>query len=62
MPREDITETKPRITDFIVLKPHYKEHIVETASLGQNELWSSTNLYHHLELLENTFHISPNVC
>ncbi|KAN0131993.1 hypothetical protein V8E53_010273 [Lactarius tabidus] len=60
MPREDITETKPRITDFIVLKPHYKEHIVETASLGQNELWSSTNLYHHLELLENTFHISPN--
>jgi hypothetical protein len=62
MSREDLTEFKLMFTHLMILKPHYEEHIAETASLGQNELWSSTNLYHHLQMLQNTFHISSNVC
>ena len=59
---EDLTGPKPTITHFMILKPHYEEQIPETASLGQNELWSSTNLYRHLLLLEKTFNTVPEVC
>ncbi|KAH9042966.1 eukaryotic translation initiation factor eIF2A-domain-containing protein [Lactarius deliciosus] len=38
---------------FIVLKPISEERIAATASLGQNELWSSANLHRHLHLLGN---------
>ncbi|KAH8981792.1 hypothetical protein EDB86DRAFT_3130584 [Lactarius hatsudake] len=38
---------------FIVLKPNSEERIAATASLGQNELWSSANLHRHLHLLGN---------
>jgi len=39
-------------TGFISLKPESEERAVKTVSLGQSELWSSTNLYRQLELLE----------
>jgi hypothetical protein len=58
----DLTESKLALTHLLILKPHYEEHIAETASLGQNELWSSTNLYRHLQLLQNTFLIGSDVC
>ncbi|KAH8996836.1 hypothetical protein EDB92DRAFT_2036180 [Lactarius akahatsu] len=47
--------TKLNITSagFIILKPSPEERIAATTSLGQNELWSSANLYHHLHLLGN---------
>ena len=63
MSREESTESKPTFTwEPLFLKPDCEERIAETACLGQNELWSSTNLYRHLQLLENTFHIDPDVC
>ena len=46
---------KITFTGFIVLKPNSKNRIAETASLGQNELWCSANLYRQLHLLENLF-------
>jgi hypothetical protein len=58
----DVTKLKLTFTHLMILKPHYEELIAETASLGQNELWSSTNLYRHLQLLQITFHPSSNVC
>ncbi|KAI9441535.1 hypothetical protein H4582DRAFT_2073709 [Lactarius indigo] len=47
------TKLKITFTGFIDLKPNSEEHIAATISLGQNELWSSANLYHHLHLLGN---------
>jgi len=50
---DHLEELKITFTGFINLKPNFGEHVVETASLGQNELWSSANLYCQLQLLES---------
>ena len=44
---------------LMILKPHDKERIAETVSLGHNELWSSENLRRHLWLLKTTFNAIP---
>jgi len=36
---------------FLFMKPDSEERISRTTSQGENELWSSTNLYRHLSLL-----------
>ncbi len=60
MTAEHLTNLNVTWTGFIDLKPNCWEHIAATTSLGQNELWSSANLYHHLHLLESV--ISQRVC
>jgi hypothetical protein len=60
MTEEDLTRLKIEFTGFISLKPNLEECIVATTSLGENELWSSTNLYHQLHLLESL--IPRTVC
>ncbi|KAH9979063.1 hypothetical protein BGW80DRAFT_1222200 [Lactifluus volemus] len=50
---EDLTKLKITFTGFLALKPNLEDRIVMTASLGQNELWSSANLYRQLQLLES---------
>ena len=56
---EDLTKPKLTPAGLMILKqPHDKERIAETASLGQNELWSSENLYRHLRLLKTTFQVN----
>jgi len=50
---DHLEELKITFTGFINLKTNFGEHVVETASLGQNELWSSANLYCQLQLLES---------
>ncbi|KAG1767433.1 hypothetical protein EDD22DRAFT_967839 [Suillus occidentalis] len=49
----DLTELKIMITGHLRLKPNLNELVAATIFLGQNELWSSTNLYRQLLLLEN---------
>ncbi|KAH9989738.1 hypothetical protein BJV77DRAFT_1069301 [Russula vinacea] len=50
---DDLTKLKVMFIGFIGLKPNSKEQIVETTFLGQNELWSSANLYGQLHVLES---------
>jgi hypothetical protein len=59
MTEENLTELKITFSDIMVLKPDLEEHIMATISLGQNELWSSANLYRQLHCLEN---LVPMVC
>lgn len=56
----DLTELKIMFTGHLRLKPNLNELVAATTSLGQNELWSSTNLYRQLLLLENL--IPKSVC
>ena len=56
----DLTKLKVMFIGFIGLKPNSKERIVETTFLGQNELWSSANLYCQLHVLESL--IPRRVC
>ena len=53
MTEEHLNNWKITSTGFIDLKPNCEERIAVTASLGQNELWSSANLYRQLSLLES---------
>ena len=57
----DSTMTEPKLmpAGLMILKPHDKERIAETVSLGHNELWSSENLRRHLWLLKTTFNAIP---
>ncbi|KAH7910224.1 hypothetical protein BJ138DRAFT_1009256 [Hygrophoropsis aurantiaca] len=50
---ENLTKLNITFTAFLYLKPNPEERIAATTSLGQNELWSSANLYRHLHLLES---------
>lgn len=52
MDATDLTEFKIMFTGQLCLKPNLNELVAATTSLGQNELWSSTNLYRQLLLLE----------
>lgn len=49
----NLTEFKIMFTGHLRLKPNLNELVAATTSLGQNELWSSTNLYRQLLLLES---------
>ncbi|KAG2336610.1 hypothetical protein BDR05DRAFT_953227 [Suillus weaverae] len=49
----DLTKFKIMFTGHLLLKPNLNELVAATTSLGQNELWSSTNLYRQLLLLES---------
>ncbi|KAG1772203.1 hypothetical protein EV702DRAFT_948590, partial [Suillus placidus] len=49
----DLTEFKIMFTGHLCLKPNVNELVASTTSLGQNELWYSTNLYRQLLLLES---------
>ncbi|KAG2062752.1 hypothetical protein BDR04DRAFT_1164695 [Suillus decipiens] len=53
MSATDLTEFKTMFTGHLRLKPNLNELVVATTSLGQNELWSSINLYRQLLLLES---------
>jgi hypothetical protein len=53
MTMEDLAKLKIQFTGFINLKPYSDERLAATASLGENELWSSANLYRQLYLLES---------
>jgi hypothetical protein len=53
MTMEDLAQLNITSTGNIYLKLNSKERIMVTATLGQNELWSSTNLHRQLHLLEN---------
>jgi len=53
MTMENLTKLNIRFTGLIVLKHNSEERIAATTSLGQNELWSSANLYRQLHLLES---------
>lgn len=57
----DLTELKIMFTGHLRLKPNLNELVAATTSLGQNELWSSTNLYRQLLLLENLIPKSAEV-
>ena len=52
MTGETLTKLKITFTGFIALKPNSAQRIVATTSLGENELWSSANLYRQLLVLE----------
>ena len=52
MTAETLTKLKIVFTGFISLKPNSSERIAATTSLGENELWSSANLYRQLLVLE----------
>ena len=52
MTAETLTKLKITFTGFIALKPNSEQRILATKSLGENELWSSANLYRHLLVLE----------
>lgn len=56
----DLTELKIMFIGHLRLKPNRHELVAATTSLGQNELWSSTNLYRQLLLLENL--VPKSVC
>jgi hypothetical protein len=47
-------------TGQLCLKPNLNELVAATTSLGQNEFWSSTNLYRQLLLLERL--VPKTVC
>ncbi|KAN0078023.1 hypothetical protein V8E55_010080 [Tylopilus felleus] len=49
----DLTRLNITSSGFIVLQPNYEERVLATTSRGENELWSSQNLYRHLQLLES---------
>ena len=58
---ETLDKLKITLTSgFMDLKPNLKERIEATTFLGENELWSSQNLYRHLDLLEN--HVPRRAC
>ncbi|KAH8978545.1 hypothetical protein EDB92DRAFT_2095768 [Lactarius akahatsu] len=50
----------PEFRDQLSLKPGYEERAAVTSALGKEKLWSSTNLYHHLEVLQNLVPKRPN--
>jgi hypothetical protein len=52
MTADYLTKLKITFTGFIALKPNSEKRIGETTSLGENELWSSANLYRQLLVLE----------
>lgn len=60
MDATDLTEFKIMFTGQLCLKPNLNELVAVTTSLGQNELWSSTNLYRQLLLLERL--VPKSVC
>ena len=62
MTYEDLTKLNITCSDVLVLYPNWENRISETTSLGQDELWSSTNLYRHLALLGSVDRRSPTVC
>ena len=45
---EILTKLKITSTEFIALKPNSEQRIEATTSLGEDELWSSANLYRQL--------------
>ncbi|KAG2064150.1 hypothetical protein BDR04DRAFT_1162883 [Suillus decipiens] len=49
----DLTEFNILFTGQLILKPNLNERVAATTSLGQNELWSSKNIYRQLLLLES---------
>ncbi|KAN0078031.1 hypothetical protein V8E55_010088 [Tylopilus felleus] len=49
----DLTRLHITSRGFILLKPNYEERVVATTFRGENEFWSSQNLYRHLQLLES---------
>jgi hypothetical protein len=51
MTDEGLTNLKITFAGILKLKPGFEEHVAATTSLGQNELWSSMNLYCQLHLL-----------
>ncbi|KAF8237674.1 hypothetical protein L208DRAFT_1421509 [Tricholoma matsutake] len=52
MTAEYLTKLKITFTGFIALKPNSEKRIGATTSLGEDELWSSANLYRQLLVLE----------
>ncbi|KAH9011507.1 hypothetical protein EDB85DRAFT_2228364, partial [Lactarius pseudohatsudake] len=50
----------PEFRSRLGLKPGYKERAAVTSVLGKERLWSSTNLYCHLEVLQNLVSKRPN--
>jgi hypothetical protein len=53
MTMDHLTKLKIKFSGDMGVKSSSKDRIAATSSLGQNELWSSANLYRHLQLLEN---------
>ncbi|KAG2356625.1 hypothetical protein BDR07DRAFT_1491663 [Suillus spraguei] len=49
----DLTEFNILFTGQLILKPNLDERIAAATSLGENELWSSRNMYRQLLLLES---------
>ncbi|KAG2355915.1 hypothetical protein BDR07DRAFT_1492564 [Suillus spraguei] len=44
-------DSKITLNGILRLKSNFDKLVAATTSLGQNEFWSSTNLYRHLHLL-----------
>jgi hypothetical protein len=57
MTEEKWTELNITFTGFIDLKPNYEDRVAVATSLGENEFWSSVNLYRHLLVLGNLFKV-----
>lgn len=60
MAEENLTMLKVTSAGFMLLKPDLEERIMATMSLGQNELWSSTNMHRQLLWLQGL--IPREVC
>ncbi|KAM6496904.1 hypothetical protein JOM56_007377 [Amanita muscaria] len=53
MTEQNLTKLGITCAGFLALKPKLEDHIAATTSIGQNKLWSSTNIYNQLHLLES---------
>ncbi|KDR80138.1 hypothetical protein GALMADRAFT_242390 [Galerina marginata CBS 339.88] len=51
---ENLLEMKITLSGVLSLKPNSMDRLAKTTSLAQNELWSSANLYRHLNYLDGT--------
>ncbi|KIL54683.1 hypothetical protein M378DRAFT_18655 [Amanita muscaria Koide BX008] len=53
MTEQNLTKLGITCAGFLALKPKLEDCITATTSIGQKKLWSSTNLYNQLHLLES---------
>lgn len=53
MNADDLATLNIMCDPLLTLKHGYQDDIQTTVSYGHNEFWSSDNLYHHINSLEN---------